>query len=361
MKFKLSNSFFIGGMIYLALLMSGCSAEQIKSLQSVPSAFGESNRINVVADQDLWDGEVGDTFRFYYASPFLLLPQPEPIFDLRHFTPIKLSSEPLRKELRTYIFLADLNDEDSPTTRLLKSDIGEENLRRAKEDPKFNTTIGRDKWAKGQLLIYSFAYGQELLIHNIKKNFPALMKKIKAADRKQMESAVYVTGSDYKIEELIKTKFNAEMRIPKDYFVAVEDSNSLWLRLEGKKYSSNMIIHKLKYTDQSQLSKEGLKELRDSLGKLYITTEIDGAYMRTNDKDLPIFTKNINLNGNFALEARGIWDIVNDYMGGPFLSYIVQKKDTDQLLFIDGFIYAPGQEKRDYMQHLEMVISSLKF
>ena len=361
MKVIMSNSLFVGLMIWVALLISGCSAEQIKSLQAVPMAFGENNRINIVADQELWDGEVGDTFRFYYASPFLLLPQPEPIFDLRHFTPIKLSSEPLRKELRTYIFLADLNDEDSPTTRLLKSDIGAENFRRAKEDPKYNTTIGRDKWAKGQLLIYSFAFGQNLLIHNIKKNFPALMKKIKEADRKQMESTVYVIGSDYKIEDKIKTKFNAEMRIPKDYFVAVEDSNSLWLRLEGKKYSSNLIIHQLKYTDRSQLTKEGLKMIRDSLGKLYITTEIDGAYMRTNDKDLPIFTKNIELNGNYALEARGIWDIVNDYMGGPFLSYMVHKKGTDQLLFIDGFIYAPGKEKRDYMQHLEMVISSLKF
>lgn len=357
----MKNTFFVLCFLTVIALLASCSAEQVKSFQAVPKAFGKTNQINVIADQDVWEGAVGDTFRYYFSSPYLLLPQPEPIFDLRHFTPENLNAEPLRKELRTYMFLANLNDENSPTTQIIKNDIGGENLRRAQEDETYNTTLGKDKWAQGQLLIYSFAFGEDALINNIKKNFPALMKRIYQADKKQIESAVYAAGNDYVLMDKVKEGLSVDIRLPKDYFVAIQDENTMWLRREAKEVSSNILLHRLKYVDQAQLTKEGLKQIRDSLGKRYITTDINGAYMRTNDVDLPLFTKNLSLNGYFALEGRGIWDIVNDYMGGPFISYLLHKPETDELLFVDGFVYAPGKDKRDYMQQLELILSTVKF
>ncbi|MEL6922840.1 MAG: DUF4837 family protein, partial [Bacteroidota bacterium] len=68
----------------VGMLLSACSMDA-PSLGVAPQAFGKTNQINIVADKDIWDGPVGDTLRNYFSSPFLLLPQPEPIFDLRHF------------------------------------------------------------------------------------------------------------------------------------------------------------------------------------------------------------------------------------------------------------------------------------
>ena len=82
--------------------------------------------------------------------------------------------------------------------------------------------------------------------------------------------------------------------------------------------------------------------------------------MRTNDVDLPVFTKSMEINELYALEARGIWDIVNDFMGGPFISYMIHDPKSNELLFIDAFVYAPGKSKRKYMQHLETIVSSVK-
>ena len=358
MRIVLKYSLFALGLL---IMQTACSSDQVKNFQAVPNAFGKTNQINVIADKDVWEGPVGDTLRYYFGSPYLLLPQPEPLFDLRHLTPENLTADPLKRELRTYMILANLNDENSPTARLVKSDLGSESQRRAKEDPKYNTTLGRDKWAKGQLLVYSFALSEDALINNIKKNFPALMKKINEADRPTIESKVYAAGVDFPLMDKVKEKFGIDMRIPKDYFIATQDSNTMWLRYEPKDLSSNILISQLEYNDQSQLTEAGIKEVMNRIGKEYVTTEIENSYMRINDKDLPVFTKQMDINGNFALEARGIWDIVNDYMGGPYLSYLIHKKDTNELYFVQGFVYAPGKEKRDYMQNLELIFSSINF
>ena len=72
---------------------------------------------------------------------------------------------------------------------------------------------------------------------------------------------------------------------------------------------------------------------------------------------------------NFQLDVLAITDhdtvsgldIANDYMGGPFISYLIHNPKKNELLFIDGFMHAPGEEKRDHMQELEHIITSVTF
>ena len=325
------------------------------------NAFGRANHLVVIADEDLWKGAVGDTFKYYFSSAYLILPQPEPIFDLQHWTAYEITSEPIRQKKRNYLILGNLADMDSPTTKIIAKDLGEENLHRAQSDKNFNSTIGKNKWAEGQNLFYLFGNSKEELIENIKDKFPAIAKKINEADEELIAATVYAGGDHIEVMETVKEKLGVDIRIPHDYFLAFDDGSTIWLRKETDFLSSNIILHRLKYTDKSQLTGAGIKAIRDSLGKKLISTEIENTYMRTNDQDLPMVTRVISLNGNYALEARGIWDIVNDFMGGPFISYIIHKPDTDELLFVDGFVHAPGKKKRDYMQQLEYIFRSIKF
>ena len=346
--------------LIVIILMTGCSEDIQRSLKPVPNAFGSLNQLVVIADQDLWESEVGDTFRYYYSAAYPILPQPEPFYDLKHFTPSDLINNPMRKELRNYLFLADVSNASSPTTRLIIEDIGEEKIRRAKDESKYNTSVGRDKWAKGQLLIYQFGFSPNELTNNVKKNFPAISKKIKDADRPKIDATVYLDGENQILQEKLDEALGVKLKIPKDYFMASDDPEMVWMRKETKELSSNIILTKLKYTNQSQLSKEGLKEIRNEIGKK-ISSEIPDTYMRINDIDLPMLTNTTTMNNYYALEARGIWEIVNDYMGGAFISYLIHNPNSDELLFVDGFVHAPGKEKRDFMQQLEHIISTVDF
>lgn len=364
-KNKTSNGGLLICYLGVLLLIASCSSGDSNSSWSPkPGSYGDKNFLAVVADQELWEGAVGDTFQYYFSSAYPILPQPEPILDIKHFTPSDFLSEPPRKELRSILFLGDLSDEDSRTTKWIKEDIGSEKLRRASEDENYNTTLGYDKWATDQTLIYLFGKDSKTLAKNIKGRFPAIYKKIHAKDKELIGAHTYPMNQlNPVLSNSIKRNMGVSIKLPGDYYLAVNDSinNSMWIRRETFDQSSNIIFHRLKYDDKSIFTKEGIKTIRDTIGKRYISTHLEDTYMRTNDVDLPMVVSTTEINGNYAFEARGIWDIVNDFMGGPFISYLILKPDTDEVIFVDGFVHAPGKRKRSPMQQMEHVLSTIKF
>jgi hypothetical protein len=347
-------------LLTLPLTFWSCTKDARNSLRAIPTAFGTLNEIVVIAETELWTGNLGDSVMHYYTAAYPILPQPEPIFDIRHFSGEQLLADPFRKELRTYLIIANLADEASVVTQMLLRDIGEENFEKAKTDKTFHSLVGKDKWAKGQIIIYQFAYTEEDLIRNLIQDFPLIRKRVYDADKSKLDGNVYLQGVNQNTIQTIQSTFNIELKIPKDYIIALNDDKVAWLRKETENLSSNILITKFPYTNQTQLTPDGLKEVLNDLGKHYITSAIEGSFMRINDRDLPFITKPISISNKYCLEGRGIWEMENDYMGGPLISYIVHNPAKDELILLNGFVYAPGQDKRDYIMALEHIFRSIK-
>jgi len=350
---------FVAGWLFL---LTSCASDSSSNYRPPMSgAIGKTSEIVVVADDNVWEGMAGDSMRYYFESAYLLLPQPEPMFDLRHLTPEQLKNDRMLRDLRTFVFLGNFQDEHSETNKIIQKDLGPEKIERAKTDTKFHTVVGHNKWARGQLVTFIFGNSQQALSENIKSSFPKIAKRVHDFDQSQIGNYVYFKGRNIAIEKTIKEKMGAEMNIPQEYFVAINEENTIWLRKESTKLSANIFIHKLPYTSQSQFTQEGIRSIRDSLGKKYVTTEVTGAYMRTNDVDLPMFAIPMELHGNYAVEVRGVWDLVNDFMGGPFIGYLIHDKADSQLLYIEGFIHAPSTTKRKFMERIEHILRNTKF
>jgi hypothetical protein len=49
-----------------------------------------------------------------------------------------------------------------------------------------------------------------------------------------------------------------------------------------------------------------------------------------------------------------------DFMGGPFLNYIINDTINNRLLYFEGFVFSPSQRKRDGIIEIESIIKSLK-
>jgi len=340
--------------------MSSCASDTVKRFEGKPNAYGRADKLTVVADDELYNDRVKDTIDYYYGSAYIILPQPEPIFDIQHVTPLKIKNYEIQRKQRAYLIVADLSNENALTTQFVKQDIGEENFRRALEDPTFNTKVAKDRWALGQLVIYIWGRDKDELISNLKINFPGITKRINKFDERQHEATVYFGGENITAKTKIIQSLGVELRVPEEYVLAISDSTTAWLRNETSKSSMNILIHRIKYTAKRQLTKEGLKNLRNNVGKNYVSSSVPDSYMRINDVDLPLYVDPVTIDNKYALHARGIWDIVNDFMGGPFVSYLIHDEEEGELILIDGFVHAPGEEKRLFMQQLNHILKTVK-
>lgn len=343
-------------------LYTSCSSDFTDKLAPTPVAYGQINELVLVADKNIWEGPVGDTLRYYLSSAYIILPQPEPILDIRFYEPKDMDAVPGRKNFRSYLFIGDLSDDTSPTTQRIKADIGSESVYRANEDPSFNLSIGNNKWAKDQMLLYQFAHDRNTLVENIKKNAPVILRRVNRHDSELVDANIYQGGVNADLVSLMNAKMGVDLKVPYDYFLAMNDSttNTIWIRKENDNLSSNIFLYKFPYEDQKQLTKEGIKGRLNQLGR-YVSTEIEGTYKRINDQDLPMYSTNRQLDGKYVVETRGIWEIENDFMGGPFISYAILNQESNEILLLEGFIHAPGKTKREYMQQLEHIFGTLRF
>jgi len=80
-----------------------------------------------------------------------------------------------------------------------------------------------------------------------------------------------------------------------------------------------------------------------------------------NDRDLPILEYDRQIGDLFAREWRGIWEMQNDFMGGPFISYAIVNEDKGKVFVVDALFFAPGVRKRDFMQQIDLMVKSIKW
>jgi len=342
--------------------MLACNSEVSNSLEAKAVALGKMNEIVVIADDNVWEGMVGDTFRFYFESPYPLMPTPEAMFDLRHYSGEEIQAEPLRKQLRTYTILVDLNDDDSVVTKMARKDMGEEKFTRAKRENKPGNSIGKNKWAQGQMLIYLYANGHDNLAELIQNSYPAIAKKVNVHDRKQLEAQVYGVPVNRGLSEKLKTDYGMDIQIPINYKIAKEEAedNLIWLRKDGKKGVMNIVLKRLPYSGKEQFDKDYIKDLKNEFGKSYVTSDTDGSYLRVHEEQVPIYEYVQDINGMYTKELRGVWEMTEDFMGGPFVSYLIHNASKEELLFVDAFVFAPGEAKRNMIQELDFIVKNMK-
>ncbi len=348
--------------ILSVMLLASCDNELTKSFESKPIAMGRINDVVILCDKNIFEGSVGDTLVKYFESAYPVLPAEEPIFDIRHMTPEDLNAKPLKRELRTYVLVADVADTASTTTKMLRQDLGEERFAKALKDPAFTSLAGQNKWAREQMIIYLFGNGKENLAKAIRENFPTIASRINKHDQKNLSATVFgIKDHNQELSKLVLDSFGMEMRIPGLYKLAVNKPNFLWLRLDSKQMNQSIVIRRFPYKDKEQFSMDNIIKMRNEYGREYIHSGFADSYMTTNNEDLPTYQYTYTQNNVYVREVRGIWEMENDFMGGPFISYLLHNDAKGEVVFIDVFVFAPGEEKRDFMQQLDCIVKTARF
>ncbi|MBT8400476.1 MAG: DUF4837 family protein, partial [Rhodothermia bacterium] len=121
------------------------------------------------------------------------------------------------------------------------------------------------------------------------------------------------------------------------------------------------------YADPMALTPEWIYQKRDSLGQLYLLGNA-GGFVQI-DRRRPLVAENIDFLDRYGFEVRGLWhlvgpdnagEIVSYGAGGPFLTYAFYDEETGRNYLIDGMVFAPGFDKREFLRQLEVIAHTFK-
>jgi hypothetical protein len=346
--------------VFCTFFLPNCSEQQRSNLSSTPNAIGTPCQTLVVIEDELWNSAVGDSIQYCLGAAFQLLPAPEPMLDL---TNIKFDDmRDIKFQWKNIIFIGDFENESS-TTQFIKEAVGEEAIAKAKEDINYNYATQNDRWAKNQQVAFLFANGEKNLAKAISQRAEKIIDKIYESDKQMIKATTYSMGRAQGIITDLRTDLLIDLEVPGDYRIAFKNEDHFWLRKESRKADMNILVQKIPYTAGMTVDRESIIKFRNQFGKEYITSTAENTYMSTDLVSLknPIYYKETAINGNYALEARGIWKMENGFMGGAFISYLVYHEASQSLIFMDGFVFAPEEPKRKYIQRLQVAMESLEF
>ncbi len=220
----------------------------------------------------------------------------------------------------------------------------------------------KDLWAQHQAYVgIGAANPQDLVLALEKKHDNIIEYFIQAEIERYQQLYKQANNHNQALEKNVKEKFDINISIPNGFNLNKTDENFMWISLESKVHSQGILIYERPYTDTAQFGKQYLLNYRDSIAKKEIPGPSDGSYMTT-EYILPTqYTVGKFINEGYTIELRGKWRVENDFMAGPFTSYTFCTPDKKNLITIEGYVYYPNKEKRNFMRQLQAISRSITF
>jgi hypothetical protein len=290
---------------------------------------GKINTISVIIDDQLWNGEIGDSIRNKFASPVIGLPQEEPLFTINQY-PVKLL-EGFMTDTRAIIVV------------------------KREQQNKFE--IKKNQYASPQNVFHISGKTGADIIACLEKNTPHMIQLIK---QEEIAESQRINSQSLLNPQLISNKFHISIKIPSGYTYVLHKSNFMWLKKEIVGGNTSLLIYQVSLNSIKKNSNliSNIIKMRDSIGNLYISGTEPNTNMITEEAYAPYLSK-ITLDGKEAYETKGTWELRNDFMAGPFINYAIIDKKYNRILVLEGLCYAPSKEKRDLMHELESIIKSV--
>ena len=313
-------------------LIISCKNEKAKREDRILSdSSGNINQLTVVIENDLWEGEVGEAIRTNLAAPVDGLPQEEPLFSLSQIPPETFTG--FVRNSRIFLKIEDSSDK--------------------------GMQLIEDEFARPQTGIVLMGEGSEELIDVINNESDSIVKILKKTELTEKQRRI---RKSLKKDDALSEKFGINMKFPSAYRYAKEDEHFSWIRKEIPKGSMEILVYEVPINkienDSSVIA--NIIQMRDSIGEAQIPGRLEGSYMITEKAYAPYLFET-EIDGKFAYETRGTWEVANDFMAGPFVNYAVKDEKNNRFLILEGFVFSPSRGKRDNIFELDAILQSTKF
>lgn len=342
-------------------LLSGCTVIDYKV-----DAAGPEADIAVVIDSARWNGAIGAALREELSPWISTLPGPERMFRLTHIPLLNEKSLRQIKGLKNVVFAAPISDSTSEA-RFLRAVLDEDG--EAGIAGGISIVIPRrDLWRRQQQVFYVLAGTEDSMIEAIRKAGENIRYSFNAIARERVGFDMFRKGRQFDIEQVLMEKHGFAVNAQHDYFVATDTTNFVWLRRTINSDSwRSVFISWIENASPNSLTPEWIYEARQRLTETWITGNAGGFI--SIDFRRALESENVDFLGRFGFETRGLWHMVGrgegdtliEYgMGGPFVNYSFYDESTRRIYMIDGMVFAPGFNKREFLRHVEIIAHTFR-
>jgi len=326
-----------GFFVFISFLLLTWSCDTVQQQggmagRIMPNVTGGTGEVLVVMDQFNWDNSAGDLLQDILKEEYPGLPQSEPLFDVLQVT--ASSFDGIYKFHRS-IVLTTVSSGLEPRVRF------RENV-----------------WAKPQIMVQVEAPTAIALKELIGENEEQIRGFLIQYDRNRLMN-VYKDSKDPAIQKEIAINHQIRLAIPRGYNMDFSKEDYTSVSIESSDLSQVIQVYDFPANGPEDLNIENIIEKRNSFTKTYVQGPREGSYMIISKMFEPI-AYDLKSNNMDMVEVRGLWDLENGFMGGPFVSHSVYDAKHGRIVTVDGYVYHPNKKKRVKLRQLEAIIYSME-
>ena len=300
----------------------------MKNTPYLPQSSGNINNVSIVMKEKEWESRLGESTRNIVGDIYQGLPIDEPNFKFFNISPKQFNG--FSRHSRNILYF--------------------------QKDTTNKFRIYKNLYSKPQLFFLIQGEDEDILINYLIENKPLIINTIKEGERKEKIRRIKKSPSK---SNVLRKKMRINLVYPSVYKKVKDTFNFIWLEKQILKGTLNIISYRLPLNTISDPPKlNDIIRIRDSIGKINIPGRLEGTHMITEKDYRPYFYK-LNMGGKIIFETKGMWEVKNDFMGGPFINYILKDKKSNEWVIVEGFAFAPSVSKRDYMFELNSILSTI--
>ncbi|NOY51512.1 MAG: DUF4837 family protein [Chlorobi bacterium] len=325
------NSILLAALIVLS--MASCS--KTKKNTKARSIGNTSEILIVVQNEKQWNNAIGAAIKDEFTQEQYGLNQAEPLFRLSHVQ-ISGFSDMFKKHHNIFIVNID---------GLVKKPLIE---------------ASTNFWSQPQQIFKITCASAADFVKIFNENAGQFISAYEQTDRDRIMEVFRSTQNAEAVTQVKKTS-GIKMVIPKDFYLAKNTEDFIWLRKEQIDMSQAIFIISTDYKDTAQFSQASILSRIKKALKTNVPGAVYDSYMTIDEEFVPPVSRKIkNFPTDYAIETTGIWTVKNDFMGGPFKAYTFYNAKSGKIVTMMAYVYKPNEKKRNLLKQVVALIYSSK-
>ena len=212
-----------------------------------------------------------------------------------------------------------------------------------------------DVWAAPQVVIQLSAPNSAEASALLKEKAPMIVSSIEQAERDRVIRNT-LRYEEPMLFQQVSEIFGGSPHFPSGYRLRKATDDFVWIADDKQYVYQDVLIYRY-HADADPFTLEHIIAHRNEILKDNVPGMIDGSYMTTSEF-FPPTTEFLKYRSRDLVQTRGMWEVQNDYMGGPFVSHSFYSPDGQEIFVAEAFVYAPKYDKRQYLRQVESILYS---